>query len=73
MTSQNMQEGATVKLSITRQGVEHGLAEYEGYVFLVKGASKGTEYNVKITRLLTKVAFAEIVPNVTDQPNEKPD
>ena len=38
-----------------------GICKVDGFVIFVKEAKQGESYNVKITKVLQKVAFGEIV------------
>ncbi len=38
-----------------------GMFRKEGFVIFVEGAEEGRDYEIKITKVLTKVAFGDIV------------
>ena len=54
--------GQCINLPIISEGEKgDGVGKVEGYVIFVPGAKKGEEVQVKITRTLPKVGFAEIL------------
>lgn len=60
--------GATVKIgqqlqvSIEGEGDKgDGIAKHEGFVIFVPGSKRGDTVNIRVTKVMTRFAFAEIV------------
>ena len=55
-----------------------GIAKIEGFVLFVPGVKEGDEVRIRITKVLRKVGFAEVVgeaqstPETEEQPTEEP-
>ena len=57
-----VKEGQTLTIKIESKGEKgDGVARVQGFIVFIPGAEPGQEYNVKITRVLKKFAFGEIV------------
>ncbi|HLD10875.1 MAG TPA: TRAM domain-containing protein [Candidatus Nanoarchaeia archaeon] len=57
-----VKEGDIVDLKIEADGTKgDGIAKVEGFIVFVKDAKKGDELKVKITRVLDKYAFGEVL------------
>ena len=47
-----------------------GIAKKDGFVLFVPNAKEGDEVKIKVTRVLRRVGFAEIVGNGSSSPSE---
>lgn len=57
-----VKEGQKLDLDIMAVGTKgDGIAKVEGFVIMVPGAEMGHRYKCRITRVLRKCGFAEIV------------
>lgn len=57
-----VKEGDIVDLKIEADGTKgDGIAKVEGFIVFVKDSKKGDEVKVKITRVLDKYAFGEVL------------
>ncbi|MFC1648081.1 TRAM domain-containing protein [Nanoarchaeota archaeon] len=71
-------EGEEIDVLIDDVGEKgDGIARVKGFVLFVAGTQRGDEVRVKITKVLPKVGFAEVVGKaetkpVSDKPAEEP-
>jgi len=55
-----------------------GIAKKEGFVLFVPGVKEGDEVRIRVTKVLKKVGFAEVIgesqstPETEEQPEEEP-
>jgi predicted RNA-binding protein with TRAM domain len=47
-----------------------GIAKEKGFVLFVPGAKQGDEVRIKVTKVLRKVGFAEVIGQATGQPSK---
>jgi len=57
-----VQQGERIEVDIIGIGKDgDGVAKVEGFVVIIQGARKGERHEVEITKVLQRVAFADIV------------
>lgn len=55
-------EGDEIDVEIVSEGEKRdGMAKVEGFVIFVPGTKKGDKVKIKVTKVLRKVGFAEVV------------
>jgi len=60
-------EGDTVDVKIESVGAKgDGLAKISGFVLFIPGVKEGDNVKVKVTRVLSKVGFAEVVGEASE-------
>jgi len=67
--------GDELEVSIEAVGAKgDGIAKKEGFVLFVPGVQKGDNVKIKVTRVLRKVGFAEVVSGGSgeEQPSDAP-
>jgi predicted RNA-binding protein with TRAM domain len=66
-----VQEGETIDVTISAVGAKgDGIARVKGFVLFVAGTRAGENVTVRVTKVLPKVGFAEVVKR--NQPIESP-
>ncbi len=69
-----VKEGQEVDLTIEAVGEKgDGVGKVKGFVLFVPNTKAGDNVRVKITRVLSKVGFAEVIGPATGQPSEGQD
>ena len=64
-----VKEGEEIDVKIESVGSKgDGIAKVKGFVLFIPGAKEGEEVKVKVTRVLRKVGFAEIVGQAESKP-----
>ena len=68
MDDQPIQEGDIVDLTIESTGAKgDGIAKIDNFVVIVPGVQEGETVKVKITRVLKKMAFGEVVEEGSEE------
>ncbi|MBT3985464.1 TRAM domain-containing protein [archaeon] len=68
MDNQSIQEGDIVDLTIESTGAKgDGIAKMDNFVIIVPGVKEGETVKVKITRVLKKMAFGEVVEEASEE------
>ena len=68
MDNQPIQEGDIIDLTIESTGAKgDGIAKIDNFVVIVPGVQEGETVKVKITRVLKKMAFAEVVEEGSEE------
>ncbi len=68
MDNQPIQEGDIVDLTIESTGAKgDGIAKIDNFVVIVPGVQEGETVKVKITRVLKKMAFGEVVEEGSEE------
>ncbi len=67
-----VKQGDEIELTIESTGAKgDGVAKIDNFVIIVPGAREGDRVRVKITRVLRKMAFGEIVGEGGSEPTEE--
>ncbi len=67
-----VQEGDTIDVTISAVGGKgDGIARVQGFVLFVPGTREGDHVTVRVTKVLPKVGFAEVVKKNEAQPEQK--
>jgi len=66
-----VKEGEEIDVTIEAVGEKgDGIAKQKGFVLFVPGTKAGERVKIRITRVLAKVGFAQVVGPATTQPGE---
>ena len=69
-----VKEGQELDVKIEGVGEKgDGIARVEGFVLFVPGVREGDEVRVKVTRVLSRVGFAEVVGDDGSSQDEEPE